>query len=205
MSVKKAIKAVISTAEVEITSFKESLDVAIRTPELIFFPIFLKNPESHSFTIIEIIRTDMLNIPTSADFGEKIFSTELFKREPPRISMTKDTAIQEIYSTLACPYGWSSSAGFPEIINPIREMKEVPASEKLFTASARIETEPKIIPASPFITLKNILQIIPITEAKFPYFTRLLSSFSEKNSFKSRVVILIPPGNLLVFIIYQFS
>ena len=51
---------------------------------------------------------------------------------------------------------------------PIKEITELPASDKLFAASAIIATEPERNPASPFIIHKNILHKMPRTDATFP-------------------------------------
>ena len=60
-----------------------------------------------------------------------------------------------MYSILAWPYGWSSSAGFSDNLKPIRVTIDEPASEILLIASAVMETLFETEPTMNFNILSN--------------------------------------------------
>ena len=72
------------------------------------------------------------------------------------------------------------SAGFPESLKDINEIKEDPASDKLLKPSATTATLLKIVPAANFPTKRNMFAIIPTIPENFPY-----ASFLSVSSFIS--------------------
>ena len=83
-------------------------------------------------------------------------------------STIKLTTSAVIYSYLAWPNGCFSSALFPDILNPNTVTTLLPASDKLFTASATIEMLPDIMPKTAFSAHSKRFDKMPHTPAVSP-------------------------------------
>ena len=82
--------------------------------------------------------------------------------------MTMETPNPETYSMRPCPKGWSASAFIPENLNPTREIKDDPASDRLLNASAVIAMDPLITPARYFPANRNTLSAMPTIPQSMP-------------------------------------
>ncbi|MPM78610.1 hypothetical protein SDC9_125621 [bioreactor metagenome] len=82
------------------------------------------------------------------------------------------TISPERYSYLPWPYGCSSSAGLLAILKPNRLMILEEASERLFTASAVMDTEPEIVPIIILPRKSKTLHRIPTVLENLPYAVR---------------------------------
>ena len=108
----------------------------------------------------------------STDSGFIIFSTELLPSSIPIIKIKKDTIKAEIYSILPCPKGCSSSTGLLASFVPAMVMIPEPASDRLFTASAVMDTAPVSVPIRNFTAHSRRLHAIPNVPLKTPSFSR---------------------------------
>ena len=158
------------TAEVATTSVKLSIAVACNVAEQIIFPIFLLKKHNHNFTNIEhsIIKNDSKwNV---ISWGCIILSKEAFKSSIPINIIIRETTNPATYSYLPWPKGCSSSGGLSAKWKPKSVATEEAASDKLFKASAIIDTEDVIIPANNFTQKSIKLQNIPTYPLITPYF-----------------------------------
>ena len=87
----------------------------------------------------------------------------------PTRRIRNEITIDAMYSILACPNGWSRSAGFADILKLTNVMIDEPASERLFNASAIIAADALIIPIKSLIKARNIFVHIPTTLVSEPY------------------------------------
>ena len=182
-----------STAAVAIASESESAAVAFMTDEPILSASLLLNRQSHSFTSTEIPKTIIMSQENSVVIsGSSIFSTESERIFQPTSIMKNDTIILATYSILACPNGWSRSAGFAAILKLMNEIICEPASDRLLIPSAIRDIAPNIIPTTYLPIAKMTLNIIPTTLPSVPY-ARLTSGdltlfLSFTNSFNKSSV-----------------
>lgn len=95
-----------------------------------------------------------------------IFATELLPSSKPISIMTKDIIKPETYSILPCPKGCSLSAGEPAILNPMNDITDEPASDKLLKASAVTDTAPESIPTKSLPINRQILSAMPKNDPK---------------------------------------
>ena len=139
------------------------------TLELIRFPSFLLNMDSHSFTPTESRRMTMEIHRKVISSGWMILPTDDLNNEKPTCMTRKATMKAEIYSILPCPKGWSSSAGFSAILTPIKPIMEEAASDRLLNASAMTEMLFTNIPIISLAANRRRLQKIPTPLARVPY------------------------------------
>ncbi len=90
--------------------------------------------------------------------------------------MMSETTKPEIYSYLPCPKGCSLSAGLSANLKPNNVATDEPASDKLFNASAVMDTECVITPAKNFTVKSMTLHMIPTYPLNMPYFFLISSS-----------------------------
>lgn len=83
-------------------------------------------------------------------------------------NIAREISNPAIYSNLPCPKGCSKSGFFSENKNPIKEIKEENASDKLLNASAVIATEPLSTPAIYLNRNKRIFRQIPTIQHNVP-------------------------------------
>ena len=95
-------------------------------------------------------------------------STDPDSSSQPTSRMRKETIMEDTYSMRACPKGWSRSAGLAAILKVMREMIWLPASERLFTASACTEMAPKRKPTVNFPAASRRFRMMPTVEARVP-------------------------------------
>ena len=114
--------------------------------------------------------------------GCNILKMELFNNSNPISNIASEIKSPAIYSNLPCPNGCSKSGFFPENRNPIKEIKEEKASDKLLKASAVIATEPLSTPAMYLNKNKRIFKQIPTIQHNVPYPLRCFvsSTFFKK-------------------------
>ena len=94
------------------------------------------------------------------------------------ISNPKNATIIDIkrlhkYSILACPYGWSLSAGLPVKVYPTTVRTFAPESERLFNESAIIDTLPVKSPIISFTANYITFAIMPMKPANLPTLMRV--------------------------------
>ena len=148
--------------------FLLSAKVALSASECILRSSFLLNSIIQNFTRIDAPRTAAGNIPNSTSAGLIILSMPSRSSPNPIATISAATTNPAKYSYLPCPYGCSRSADFSLSLNPIRLITLEDASERLFAASAVIDTLPDKIPAMNFPAHKKRLQIIPTFPESFP-------------------------------------
>lgn len=100
--------------------------------------------------------------------GCSILEMELFNNSNPISNMAREINNPAIYSNLPCPKGCSKSGFFPENKNPIKEIKEEKASDKLLNASAVMATELLSTPAMYLNKNKRIFRKIPTIQHNVP-------------------------------------
>ncbi|MPN01762.1 hypothetical protein SDC9_148974 [bioreactor metagenome] len=100
--------------------------------------------------------------------GCKIFSKLVRASSTPIAMMSNATESPARYSMRACPNGCSRSAGLPPSLKPTNVMMLLAASDKLFTASAMMDTLPESKPAANLETHNKRLHKRPTTPARAP-------------------------------------
>lgn len=124
--------------------------------------------------------------------GCNILKTELFNNSRPISNIAREISSPAIYSNLPCPNGCSKSGFFSENKNPIKEIKEENASDKLLNASAVIATEPLSNPPIYLNKNRRIFRQMPTMQHKVPYpFRSFPSSVFFKKKRANKVIKLI--------------
>ena len=166
-----------NTTDVEIASFKLSWDVAFNVDELMSLLIFRLKIDNHSLQIIDVPKIIYTNILGDGIVGSMIFLTDSIPKNIPINKIIKDIITPVKYSILWCPNGWSSSAGFIDILKPTNVIIELEASVKLLIPSVIIAILPETKPAA-ILTPNNImLTHIPTAPARLPYLARTIGLF----------------------------
>ena len=105
--------------------------------------------------------------------------------QPAARKMSNASTVPEIFSTLPCPKGWSSSAGLPDFLTAKNAMMAANRSTPEWMASDITETDPIIVPAT---SLRITRLVFEITESRATFDFRLFFSASLSSIFLSLTV-----------------
>ena len=157
-----------STAPVASTSERLSAAVACITTESMRLPMVRLKVNSQSLTRMDAASTPTVTQENAASSGWMILSMLVLISSKPSSRMMKATTSDAMYSMRAWPKGWSSSAGLPASLNDSSEITDEPASERLLTASAAMDTEPDTVPTMNFPANSSALSTMPVRPVSCP-------------------------------------
>ena len=106
--------------------------------------------------------------PNSTAAGWSTLSREDLASSTPMMRISADTARPDRYSYRAWPKGWSSSAGRSASRKPSMVTILLVASDRLFIASAAMDTDRVSSPTASFPPKSRILQKIPTMPERMP-------------------------------------
>jgi len=174
--VKLEMTADMRTAPVVMTSFRESIAVALRVSDEMRRPISLLKAIIHSLTTIDAMSTTTTAGPKVVGSGFAILPIDDMMRFIPMAASSTDTVRPARYSKRPCPKGWWLSAGLLAGLKPSMLTMLLEASERLLTASATIEMDPTATPTMALPTQSRTLHTMHTMPANCPYRVRTAGS-----------------------------
>ena len=161
-----------STAEVASTSDRLSVAVACITVESSLRPRLRLKQNSHSFAPMETSSTPTVTQLRAASSGCNIFWMELCISSTPKSRIRNATIMEAMYSMRAWPKGCLRSAGLFAILKLTNEITEDPASDRLLTASATLDTLPVREPTANLPAKSRAFRQMPTAPATLPQRSR---------------------------------
>ena len=131
----------------------------------------------YSLTRMETARITMVTREKDVSSGVRMRSIDWRASSKPTTRITSLITRPVRYSMRPCPKGCSASGFCPASRKPIIERMELPASERLFTASATMAMEEERRPTASLKANRNMFKTIPSAPARTPQRVRTEGSF----------------------------